>query len=182
MPPLARQRPLRRVEYERLAELGAFRDERIELVYGCLVEMSPQGREHAFALTRLAQALKASLGDRAEVRAQLPFIAADESEPEPDVAILAPGDYLDEHPSKAFLLVEVADTSLAYDRFTKGPLYAASDVPEYWIVNLVDRVLEVYRRPEGGTYTEITRHARSATVAVPSFEGIAMAVDVFLPA
>jgi Uma2 family endonuclease len=180
-PRFARQRPLRRAEYEKLVELGAFRDEKLELVYGRLVEMSPHGREHSYSLTKLSGLLIPALQGRATVRTQLPFIAVDESEPEPDVAVLPPGDYLEAHPSCAFLLIEVADSSLAYDRFTKGPLYASSGVPVYWIVNLVDMVIEVYRDPVGGTYSTVTRHERGDALPVPSFEEVVVAVADVLP-
>jgi Uma2 family endonuclease len=172
---------LRRVEYDQLVELGAFRDEKIELVYGRLVEMAPHGREHAYALTKLSDLLVPALQGRAGVRTQLPFVAIDESEPEPDVAVLPAGDYLDMHPSRAFLLIEVADTSLAYDRFTKGPLYASSGVPAYWIVNLIDMVIEVYGDLQSGTYSTMTRHLPGETLRVPSFEDVTVAVSTILP-
>lgn len=95
---------------------------------------------------------------------------------------LPTGDYLDSHPTKAFLLVEVADSSLAFDRFTKGPLYAATGVPEYWIVNLVDGVVEVYAEPRAGTYTAVSRYDRSQSLAVPSFDGVVVPIaDIFPP-
>lgn len=180
-PRFARQRPLRRAEYDKLVELGAFRDERIELLYGRLVEMSPQGRDHAYALKRIYDLLMIALQGAATVRAQLPFIAVDESEPEPDVAVVPCGDYLDAHPDTASLLIEVADSSLAYDRFTKGPLYATSAVPAYWIVNLVDMVVEAYGDPRDGTYTSVTRHRRGDSIAVPSYEDMLVRVSDVLP-
>lgn len=97
------------------------------------------------------------------MRVQLPFAASDESEPEPDVAVVARGDYLDGHPRQAFLVVEVARTSADEDRRIKGALYASAGVPEYWLVNLAEHVVEVFREPAVGAYRQATRHGREAT-------------------
>jgi Uma2 family endonuclease len=143
--------------------------------------MSPQGEPRVFSVTRLNKLLVRTLGDRAEVRVQAPFGASDVSEPEPDLAIVPPGDYLDEHPNRALLLIEVADSSLQDDRRIKGPLYAAAGVPEYWIVDLVGGVIEVHRDPRSDGYATITRHARGETLAVPSFEDILVPVSEVIP-
>src|SRR5580704_11900392 len=106
----------------------------------CMVAWSERVRRESLtstSVTRLNKLLVRALGDRAEVRVQAPFGASDVSEPEPDLAVVPPGSYLDEHPSRAHLLIEVADSSLQDDRRIKGPLYAAAGVPEYWIVDLV---------------------------------------------
>ena len=92
-------RPLRRREYERLVELGAFEGERVELLYGRIVEMAPRGPDHAGAIQALTRLLVSRLTDRADVRVQLPFVAPDDSEPEPDIAVVPSG-----HPDQAFLL------------------------------------------------------------------------------
>ena len=134
--PPDRVRRLQRAEYDRMVGFGMFRGEKIELLQGRLVTMSPQGKPHAFSVTRLNRLLVRALGDRAEVRVQAPFGASAESEPEPDIAVVLPGDYLDEHPRRALLLIEVAESSLQDDRRIKGPMYAAAGVPEYWIVDL----------------------------------------------
>jgi len=179
--PLDRLRPIRRAEYDRMVRLGMFRQEKIELLYGRLVFMSPHGEPHAYSITRLTKLLVRALGDRADVRVQLPFAASDDSEPEPDVAIVPPGDYLHEHPRSALLVIEVADSSLQEDRRLKGALYAASGVPEYWIVNLVDRVIEVHRRPTDGTYEEVSRQAPGAMLIVPGAAEESVAVEAILP-
>jgi len=179
--PPEKVRPLRRSEYDRLVGLGMLRGENVELLYGRLVRMSPQGEPHVFSVTRLNKLLVRALGDRAEVRVQAPFGASDVSEPEPDLAIVPPGSYLDGHPSRALLLIEVSDSSLQDDRRIKGPLYAAAGVPEYWIVDLVGGVVEVHRDPRGDGYASVTRHARGATLAVPGFEDILVPVGEIVP-
>jgi Uma2 family endonuclease len=176
-------RPLRRAEYDRMVGLGMFRGEKVELLYGRLVRMSPQGEPHVFSVTRLNKLLVRALGDRAEVRVQAPFGASAESEPEPDIAIVAPGDYLGGHPSRAMLLIEVSDSSLQDDRRIKGPLYAAAGVPEYWIVDLVGGEIEVYREPrgDGAGYARVTRHGRDTELRVPGFEDVVVAVGEVVP-
>jgi Uma2 family endonuclease len=144
----ARTKQWSRFEYERLVDLGAFQPgDHVELVAGELLVREPQGSPHATGVRAVEEALRAALGPGWEVRTQMPVALDDESEPEPDV-IVAPGsfrDYSHTHPSRPVVLVEVADSSLDYDREDKGSLYARAHVPEYWIVNLVERVLEVYR-------------------------------------
>jgi Uma2 family endonuclease len=174
-------RPLLRAEYDRLVGLGMLRGENVELLYGRLVRMSPQGEPHVFSVTRLNKLLVRALGDRAEVRVQAPFGASDVSEPEPDLAIVPPGDYLKEHPSRAHLLIEVADSSLQDDRRIKGPLYAATGVLEYWIVDLVRGVIEVHRDPRADGYASVTRHGRGEILAVPGFEDILVSVSDVVP-
>ena len=139
-----------RLEYERLVDRAVFQPgDRVELVGGQLVVREPQGSPHAVAVRLAEDVIQAAFGSGWEVRGQMPVALDDESEPEPDVAVCAgsPRDYLAGHPSQPVLLVEVADSSLAFDREHKGSLYARAHVPDYWIVNLVDRVLEVHRDP-----------------------------------
>lgn len=161
---LESRRPLRRREYDHLVQLGAFDDERLELIDGVLVAMSPQGAEHADLVSTLAQILTIALGRRAKVRAHSPLALSDESEPEPDVAVVPPGDYTRDHPKTALLVVEVADSSLRKDHVLKVPLYAAAGISEYWIVNLVDRVVEVHRAPEpmAARYADVSTHGPHA--------------------
>lgn len=137
---------------------------RVELLYGRISSMSPQGEPRAYSVARLARMLIRALGDdRALVRVQAPLAAPDDSEPEPDIAVVAPGDYLCGHPATAWLIIEVAESSLARDR-SKARLYAAAAVPEYWIVNLADSIIEVYPEPLGDRYTSMTRHDRGAVL------------------
>ena len=179
--PAEKVRPLRRAEYDRLVGLGMLRGEKVELLYGRLVRMSPQGEAHVFSVTRLNKLLIRALGDRAEVRVQAPFGASDVSEPEPDLAIVSPGDYLNEHPGRALLLVEVADSSLQDDRRIKGPLYATAGVPEYWIVDVIARAVEVYRDPGADGYATVTHHTGNALLAVPGFEDVVVRVSDIVP-
>lgn len=145
-----RTRRWTRAEYDRLIDKGVFGpDERLELLAGDLVVREPQGDPHAFAIELANEALRTAFGPEWRVRVQLPIALDEESEPEPDVSV-APGplrDSSEPKPSRLVLVVEVAQSSLAFDRRYKGSLYARARVPEFWIVNIVDRVLEVYRDP-----------------------------------
>ena len=138
-----------RVEYDRLLEDGYFSPtERLELVNGAILVKPPHTPRHAAGLGLIQDGLRTVFLAGAEVRPQMPLVLDPDSEPEPDLAVV-PGairDYVDAHPISALLVVEVAETSLAYDRRTKGPLYARAGIPEYWIANLLDNVLEVYVR------------------------------------
>jgi Uma2 family endonuclease len=145
-----RTRRFTRAEYERLIELGVFQPgEAIELIGGELMVAEPQGAPHYTAIRKTARALEVAFATGWEVRTQGPIGLDDDSEPEPDVAVVAgvPEDYARAHPSRPVLTVEVAESSLALDRQRKGSLYARAGLAEYWVLNLVDRVLEVYREP-----------------------------------
>jgi Uma2 family endonuclease len=140
----------RRVEYERLVELGMFTGERLELLDGLLVVREPQGSPHAAIVGQVGHVLEGAFGAGWHVRLHAPVALDDDSEPEPDVAVVAGEfrDYVSGHPSTSALVVEVAESSLRLDRRVKTGLYARAGLREYWIVNLVDRVLEVYREPQ----------------------------------
>ncbi len=147
---ILRTRRWSRVEYESMIEKAVFRpDERLELLGGDLVVREPQGGPHALAVERTAKALLTAFEATWRIRVQLPIALDEDSEPEPDVSVVAgPLEVAPpELPSQAVLVVEVADSTLAFDRGPKGNLYARARLPEYWIVNLVDRVLEVSREP-----------------------------------
>jgi Uma2 family endonuclease len=170
-----RSRRWTRAEYERLVDLGVFHeDEHLELLGGHLMVRAPQGSLHGVAIELADSALRAALGPGWRVRVQLPIALDDDSEPEPDLTIV-PGDPRDgrhQHPSRPTLVIEVAQSTLLFDRETKGPLYARAGLPEYWIVNLVDGVLEVHRDPResgsaGGGWYATRRVLDRASVAVP---------------
>jgi len=147
----ARTKRWTRLEYERLIDLGAFGPEdRLELLAGQLVVREPQGRPHSTGIRLVAGTLRAAFGPDWNIEAQLPIALDEESEPEPDVAMVAggPRDYLASHPTRPALVVEIALTSLALDRGEKASIYARARVADYWIVNLVDNLLEVYREPQ----------------------------------
>jgi Uma2 family endonuclease len=172
-------RRLRRTEYEQLAALGCFEGERVELVDGLLVSMSPQSPRHTSAIRRLNHILVRAVGERAEVQVQGPLVVSEISEPEPDVALVTPG-LRSEHATRAFLVVEVADSSLRRDREIKAQLYASIGVPEYWIVNLVDGVVEVSTEPGADGYGRVTTHGRGDTLRLVAFPDITVAVNDIL--
>jgi Uma2 family endonuclease len=148
-----------REEYERLVEQGFFHpDERLELVEGVIYEMTPQSSVHATGVRLTERALHPLYAHGFDIRCQMPLALDLDSEPEPDTAIVIgkPEDYSASHPSTAVLVVEVADSSLLHDRKRKTRLYARAGIPEYWIDNLVDWCLEVYREPKDGAYTSRT--------------------------
>ena len=180
----ARLRRFSRVEYERLIELGVFQPgEAIELIGGELVVAEPQGAAHYTAIRKTARALEAAFGQGWEVRTQGPVGLDDESEPEPDIAVVpgGPDDYGRAHPSRPILTVEVAESSLGIDRRHKGSLYARAGLPDYWVLNLIDRVLEVYREPVadsaapfGWRYARVEVFGVSARVAPLATPGSAI--------
>jgi Uma2 family endonuclease len=158
IPPFVESQPVRllsRCEYDRLVDLGWFVDEPIELLRGVLVTMSPQGRAHASAIEFFNEQLVLQLAGRHGVRPQLPFAADDWSEPEPDLAIVRKDPSLRSHPSEALLVVEIASSSLALDRGLKRTIYAEVGIPEYWIVDVNGRTVEVHTRPDGGRYSRV---------------------------
>src|SRR6478735_2140887 len=173
-------RPLRRVEYDQLVALGTFEGERIELIGGALRQMNPIGPPHASTVDRLGELLVIALVARARVRVQGSFAASELSEPEPDFCVLPRADYDSAHPNEAHLIIEVADSSLRYDRGEKAQLYATCGVPEYWVVNLVERVVEVHREPAANGYRQVTTVPRGARLQLLAFPDVALAVDDFL--
>jgi Uma2 family endonuclease len=138
-----------RKEYDQLVEFGVFEGEPLELIGGQLIVAEPKGAYHSSAVSTAEYALRAGLPSGWIVRTQLPVSLDDESEPEPDVVVVPgrPADYRHAHPDRPALAVEVADSSLRFDRQHKGSLYARAGIEDYWIVNLVDRILEIYRDP-----------------------------------
>ncbi len=148
--PLPRIRRWTRVEYERLIELGIFRaGERLELLDGQLVVREPQGSRHAGTIRRVLAALRRALGEAWQVDSQLPIALDDDSEPEPDISVVAhdPGAYLDAHPSRAVLIVEIAESSYRIDHEHKASLYARAGIVDYWLIDVVHGVVEVHRDP-----------------------------------
>lgn len=174
-------RPLKRVEYDRLVAEGFFEDEKVELLFGQVVPMTPIDPAHHESTYRVANLLRRSLGERARVREQSSLAASDISEPEPDVAVVPEIDYWKEHPAKAFLIVEVARSSLRRDKGPKALLYGLAEVDEYWIVNHVDEVVEVYRDRHNGEWRQRTTHSRGDTIAMIAFPDVQVAVSEILP-
>ena len=159
-------------EYHRMGESGLFgEDDRVELIEGEIIEMTPIGSRHAGTVKRLLQRLSQSVGTRAIVAVQDPLALATRSEPEPDIALLRPRDdfYTTSHPGPAdvLLLVEVAEASLRYDREVKIPLYARHGIPAVWLVDLAGRELTAYEQPAGEGYLQTRVITDLAEVALP---------------
>jgi Uma2 family endonuclease len=177
--PDVRTRRWTRIEYERLIESGFFRPgDPVELLGGQLVVAEPQGSRHFAALRATQEALRAAFGAGWEIRGQGPLALDEESEPEPDLAVV-PGtfrDYQAAHPSRPVLVVEISETSLALDRAHKGGLYARAGLPDYWIVNLPDHALEVYQDPEPDPAAPFGWRYRSASVMEPGTSVAALAL------
>ena len=175
-----------REEYEKMVSAGVFHPEdRLELVNGEILEMAPQSSPHATAISLVSEALSTVYTPGFVLRVQVPIALGEASEPEPDIAVVRgqPRDYLAHHPTTAALIVEVSDSSLGYDREHKKGLYAASGIPEYWILNLIDRRLEVYRDldQEKATYRSCTVLAHSNAVTPLDRPDASISVADLLP-
>lgn len=179
------------MEYERLIDEGIFReDEHLELLDGLLIVREPQGSRHGAAVAALSAMLARAFGAGFHVRPQLPLALDDASEPEPDIVVVrgGPWDYVRAHPSAPLLVVEIAETSIALDREHKSGLYARAGVTDYWIVNLPERVIEIYRQPEpaagtsfGWRYRSAQRLAPGTMVSPLSAPEVSIAVGDLLP-
>jgi Uma2 family endonuclease len=180
---LGRQRPITLDEYHRMIETGILgEDEHVQLITGTLVAMTPQGSSHAVVIQRLNVAFVRAVGDDLAVRPQLPLSLLDDSEPEPDLAVVRAADAPlgGPHPRGALLVVEVAGDSLRFDRQSKAALYARAGIPEYWIVNLALSVIEVLWEPDPAN-----RAYRASAVAAAGDRLVArsvpgLAIDVAL--
>ena len=158
-------------EYHRMGEAGVLHeDDRVELLDGQIVQMSPIGIRHAACVNRLTALFVGRAGNQATVSIQNPVILSEYEEPQPDVVVLryrADG-YQTAHPrpSDTLLVVEVADTSVASDRLNKIPLYARAGVPEVWLINLPGDEIEIYQQPTAGRYARV-RTARRGEELTP---------------
>lgn len=172
---------LSRRDYHQLAERGAFDGLKVQLVSGTVIVMAPIGAPDAFIVARLGRMLTRQTPDQFDVRVRLPIAASDDSEPEPDFAIVesetAPGS---DHPNTASLIIEVADSSLTLDLGPKARLYAACRVPEYWVIDLKTNTLVVHRSPQRGRYTSVRRYDRTRTVAAQKVAGVTLRLNDFL--
>jgi len=178
-------RLLTRLEFEKLGQTDLFdEDERIELLRGVMVRMTPPvpSPRHDAAIQRLTRLLVMAFGERAWVRVCAAFAATDDSETIPDLAVIPLGDYEREFPQGAHLLIEVAVTSLRKDRRIKASIYAEGDVAEYWIVDVDGRAIEVHRDPRAGVFTDVRRYVHGDVIRPVRFPEIAIAVgDVLAP-
>lgn len=147
-----------RAEYDRMIDAGVLPpDARLELLDGEIIEMVPQKSRHAAAIGLVEQALRPIFGPDYWIRVQSPLALDNASEPEPDLAVVkgSPRDFVATHPSTAILVVEVSESTLPYDRGPKLAAYARNGIPEYWIVNLEESVVEVHRQPGPDGYAKI---------------------------
>ena len=172
-------------EYSRMADAGILsEDDRVELIDGAIVNMVPIGALHAGVIIRLNHLLSRLVGDRAMISPQNPVRLSDFSEPLPDVMLLCPRQdfYTSAHPGPGdvLLLMEVADSSVDYDRSVKVPLYARHSVPEVWVIDLQRGLVEVYRDPAPGGYREIRVARRGDRLSPLALPDVALSVDDIL--
>jgi Uma2 family endonuclease len=168
-------------DYRRMGEAGVLgEDDRVELIEGEIVDMTPAGSRHAGTVARLNRALDRAVGDHALVWVRNPIRLGDRSEPEPDLALLGPraGDYTDRLPEAGdvLLVIEVSGTSQRYDREVKIPLYARHGVPEGWLVDLEADALHAFREPSAEGYRQEARIANLGSVAIERLPGVTLDV------
>ena len=174
----AQRRPITSAEYHAMGEAGLFQDERVELIEGVIVRMAPRGEPHDATIERLNELLLPPLVGRARVRIQLGFAASEYSEPEPDVAVVPRDEQRTDHPARATLLVEVSASSLRFDRGTKAAVYARAGVPEYWVVDLVNRRVVRHRAPGRARYGKRDEIA-SGALPLPTLRAEISLADLF---
>jgi Uma2 family endonuclease len=173
-------------DYDRMSDLGIFNpSERTELIAGQIVLMVAKGTAHVVSLQLLADVLRQQLGDAALIRTQDPVVLDDFSEPEPDLAIVKGNilDYTDRHPLPAdvYLVVEVANSTLKYDCEVKDKLYAQAGIPEYWVINLQDRQVHVFREPTPTGYRQQFLLTELQSISALAFSAIAFPITSILP-
>lgn len=164
-------------DFYRMAETGILGpDERVELIAGEIIDVPPPGSRHAGMVKHLARIFHAAVEDAAIVQVQDPLSLGEYSEPQPDIALLRfeADFYRSAHPhaGNTLLVVEIADTSLIYDRDVKMPLYARHGVPEAWLVDIERGVLTRYREPRADTYAQIDEPDLAAPVEIDALPGI----------
>jgi Uma2 family endonuclease len=165
-----------------MIDVGILADDKVELLRGFIVRMSPQNARHAFVVQRLTRFLVLALADSggAVVRVQLPLALGEDSEPEPDAAVVPAGDYRDEHPSTALLIVEVAGSSLANDLGEKARLYAAAGIAEYWVVDIEHDLVEVHTDVVNNVYGRVTSRRPGDLLTPRAFPDISVPVREIL--
>ncbi|MEG4799156.1 Uma2 family endonuclease [Microcoleus sp. ARI1-B5] len=173
-------------EYQKLGEMGFFHpEERVELISGNIIKMSAKGTAHTSATRRTATLLRDLLENLAAVYTQDPIALDDNSEPEPDIAVVRidPFDYATHHPtpSEVYLIIEVADSSLAYDREIKAQIYARSGIVDYWVVNVNERQLHVFREPADDGYQSEVILEETASISPLQFPAFNIAIQELLP-
>lgn len=172
-------------EYHRMVAAGILgEDDRVELLDGRILEMTPIGPAHAGCVKRLNRALARALGDAVTISVQDPVVLGEYAEPQADIAVLRPrtDGYGHRHPQPAdvLLLVEVADTSLDRDRREKIPAYARAGIAETWLVDLAGQQVEVYRDPSPDGYRDVRRVTRDGTLTAAQVPGVRIAAGEVL--
>ncbi|MCA6574827.1 MAG: Uma2 family endonuclease [Pseudanabaena sp.] len=169
-------------DYHQMIEVGVLdEDDRVELLEGKIVCMSPQRPFHAASVQRSGRLLFKLLGDRAEIRIQLPVTLGNDSEPEPDIAVvrLDENEYSFRHPEAfdIYLLIEVADWTASKDRNQKTRIYGKNQVLEYWILDLQKRQVYIFRQPEDGSYREELILNSNDIATMQAFPDVAIALE-----
>jgi Uma2 family endonuclease len=173
-------------EYHKLGEMGFFHpEERVELLSGNIIKMSAKGTAHTSATRRTASVLRDLLGNQAAIYTQDPIALDDNSEPEPDIAVVRidPFDYATHHPtpSEVYLIIEVADSSLTFDREIKAKIYARSGIADYWVLNVGDRQLHVFREPAVDGYQSEVILGETASISPIEFPAFNIEIQAMLP-
>ena len=172
-------------QYHQMSEAGIFSEnDKVELINGEIIEMSPIGRRHTACVNRLNSVFSQLLGKKVIVAVQNPILLNNLSEPEPDIALLKPRtDFYESghpQPQDIFLLIEVADSSIEYDRDVKIPLYASSGITEVWLVDIYQQVIIVYRYPSENGYRDIQTLSRGEKLSISAFPENNLFVDDIL--
>lgn len=169
-------------QYHKMIESGILtEDDRVQLIRGEIIEMSPIGTKHAACVKCLNKLLSSKLGDRVLIAIQDPVELDEHSEPQPDVALLKPRDdfYATAHPQPQdiFLLIEVADSTILYDREEKIPLYAQANITVVWLVDINAQIVEVYQQPTATGYQYLQKFTGGETLSIPGFPDIKITVN-----
>lgn len=171
-----------RALFMEMDRLGLFGDDRVELIEGDIYVMAPMGEDHALPIEHLTRLLARSLPEEFSLRCQLPLAAEDDSQPQPDFTILpARRRKHAETPNEALLVIEIADSSLAFDLKRKSAVYARASVPEYWVIDVKKKVLVVHRSPTRGGYRSVKRLSELSAVESSAVPGLVLDLrNIFL--
>lgn len=169
-------------QYHKMVESGILtEDERVQLIRGEIIEMSPIGTKHAACVNRLVNLLVQLLGKRIILASQNPVALNENSEPQPDVALLKPRDdfYATAHPQPQdiLLLIEVADSTVVYDREVKIPLYAEANIIQVWLVDVNEQIVEVYQQPTAAGYQLLQKFTRGESLSITALPDVNISVD-----
>ncbi len=148
-------------DYYKMGEVGIFTEnDRVELIEGEIIDMTPIGSQHAYLLDKLNRVFTKQAPENTLVRIQNPLRLDNYNEPEPDLALVTNKDYATHHPSPidTLLVVEIADSSITYDTKVKTPLYSQHNIPEVWLINVSDHIVQIFQQPENGDYQLSDNH------------------------